>query len=87
MENNNSTNVKFTWQEKTILEETQRRIKQFKGDDKSGVMVYLGWPSEMKTLIAKGYYTGYGGRENKRVLNWYNLTDKGKKYFNLINQQ
>lgn len=70
---------KFTWKEKVILDEVRRRIRQFKEGNKDATMVFLGFPYEVKTLIQKNVLTPYGGREHKRVLNWYNLTETGKQ--------
>jgi len=65
--------------EKVIIQEICRRINQFKNGDKSASMVYLGYPSEVKTLTKKDILTPYYP-EKSRVLNWYNLTAKGQSY-------
>jgi len=70
--------IKLTTQEKFVIEEVRRRIKTFKNGNKSAPMIYLGYPSEVKTLIGKGILTPYSN-ELPRVLNWYNLTEKGKE--------
>ena len=54
---------------------------EFKEGDKNKPMIFLGMPSEVKGLKSKGILTPYGGKETKRVLNWYNLTEKGKLFF------
>ena len=72
--------IKFTSYENRVLQEVRRRITEFKGGDKTKPMIYLGYPSEVKTLIAKGILKAYSG-EIPRVLNWYNLTEKGKELF------
>ncbi len=64
---------KLTQHEKRVLEEVKRRIKEFKKGDKTQSMIYLGYPSEVKTLISKNILTPYS-TETKRVLNWYNLS-------------
>ena len=70
--------VTFTPTEKIQLDEIRRRIREFKGGDKKAAMIFLGMPSEVKTLKQKGILTPYGNRETKRVLNWYNLTAYGQ---------
>jgi len=62
------------------MDEVKRRIREFKGGDKNASMIFLGMPTEVKTLTKKGILTPYGGKETARVLNWYNLTETGKKY-------
>ena len=76
METNNTV-LPLSWKEKVVIEEVCRRINTFKNGDKSASMVYLGYPSEVKTLIQKGILTPFSP-EKKRVLNWYNLTQKGQ---------
>jgi len=70
--------MKFTAIENIQLDEVRRRIKEFEGGDKNKPMIFLSYPSEVKTLIRKGILTPYS-RETKRALNWYNLTEEGKK--------
>lgn len=71
--------MKFTHEENIVLTEVRRRINQFKGGNKDAVMIYLGYPSEVKSLILKGILIPYS-KEIKRALNWYNLTKSGKQY-------
>lgn len=71
--------MKFTAHEHRVLTEVKRRIIQFKGGDKNKPMIYLAYPSEVKTLVQKGILTPYS-REIVKVLNWYNLTEEGKKH-------
>ena len=72
--------MKLNATEQIQLTEVRRRIREFKGGDKNAGMIYLGFPSEVKGLKDKGILTPYGGRETKRALNWYNLTEEGKKH-------
>jgi len=76
-----ATLLKFTPTEQIQMQEIRRRIKEFKKGDKNAPMIFLGFPSEVKTLKEKGILTPYGGRETKRALNWYNLTESGKNHF------
>lgn len=71
--------MKFTIKENIQLDEIKRRIREFKNGDKNAPMIYLGYPSEIKTLKEKGILTPYC-KETKRVLNWYNLTEFGKQF-------
>lgn len=70
--------MKLNWKEQTIIAEVKRRINEFKDGNKNASMVYLGWPSEVKTLVKKNVLTPYG-KETKRALNWYNLTETGRQ--------
>jgi hypothetical protein len=69
--------MQLTSHENKVIQEIKRRIREFKEGDKNKPMVYLGYPSEAKTLIQKGVLVPYS-REIKRALNWYNLTELGK---------
>lgn len=71
--------MKLSTHEKQVLSEIRRRIKEFKNGDKNARMIFLGFPSEAKTLIQKGILKPYSG-EAKRALNWYDLTEKGKNF-------
>ena len=62
--------MKFSSKEDRIIDEVMRRIKQFKEGKDESIVLYLGWPSDVKSLIEKNILTPYGGRETKRVLNW-----------------
>jgi len=74
--------MKFTITEQIQLGEVKRRMIQFKNDDiQPHRMVFLGLPSEVKSLVKKGILTPYS-KEIKRVLNWYDLTEKGLKHIN-----
>jgi len=68
--------MKFTATENIQLSEVRRRINEFKNGKKDAPMIFLGYPSEVKTLVNKGILKPYS-KESKRVLNWYNLTEKG----------
>ena len=65
-----------------IEREIKRRLFEFKNKSSfNGVtMVLLCFPAEAKKSIEKGIIEPYN-KEIPRVLNWYNLTDKGVKYF------
>lgn len=51
--------MKFTANENRIISEVRRRITEFKNGDKKAQMIFLGYPSEVKTLILKGILTPY----------------------------
>lgn len=72
--------MKFRKRENELLTEIYRRLNYFcKGDVNEGLLL-LALPSETKVLnqydILKPYL-----RETPRTLNWYCLTEKGKKFF------
>ena len=69
----------FTPTEQIQLQEVKRRIRDFKQGDKNAPMIFLGFPSEVKTLVNKKILVPYS-KETPRVLNWYNLTDFGKTF-------
>lgn len=71
--------MKFNATETIQLDEVKRRIREFKGGDKNAPMIFLGYPSEVKSLVQKGILTPYS-KEHKRCLNWYNLTELGKQH-------
>jgi hypothetical protein len=71
--------MNFTPTEQIQLDEIKRRIREFKNGDKNAPMIFLGFPSEVKTLVNKKILVPYS-RETPRVLNWYNLTDLGKTF-------
>jgi hypothetical protein len=71
--------MNFTPTEQIQLDEIKRRIKEFKQGDKNAPMIFLGFPSEVKTLVNKNILVPYS-KERPRVLNWYNLTDFGKTF-------
>jgi len=73
--------MKFTPTEKIQLSEIERRIKEFKNGNKNAPMIYLGFKSEVKTLVNKNILIPYS-KEVKRALNWYNLTEYGKQFIN-----
>ena len=73
----------FTLKEQRILNEIERRLRYFNNDIDSKLLL-LELPSEVKTLVNKGYITPSTGNEIKYSLNWYMLTEKGKLLFNKI---
>ena len=71
---------KFNARETIILGEIYRRLNYFHNGNLNENQLHLGFPNEVKFLIEldllKPSY-----RETPRILNWYNLTDKGKRFF------
>lgn len=62
-----------------IFEDGHRRVAIAKSQgrtDRSKMWTGLGFPSEMKEAIAKGYMRPVFS-ETPRVLNWYTFTDAG----------
>lgn len=64
------------------LIEAFRRINMFKKGDINSTMVLLEFPSSVKDV--KEFISPYS-REQKRCLNWYNLTEKGKEVIKDLN--
>lgn len=59
------------------LLECYRRIHQFNKGSMNENLVLIAYPSEVKAV--RDCFNLSNGKETPRVLNWYNLTDKGKK--------
>jgi predicted transcriptional regulator len=74
----------FTLKEQRILNEIERRLRYFKDNNIESKLLLLEIPSQVKTLVNKGYITPSRGNEIKYNLNWYMLTEKGKQLFNKI---
>lgn len=62
-----------------IMNDVYRRLHQFHNGDLSTNLLALNFPSEIKPLSK--YLVVSDGRETPRVLNWYKLTEEGKKLF------
>lgn len=70
----------FSKSENEVLSEIYRRLNYFHNGDLNTNLLYLAFPSEAKKIAAYGLIQVHG-KETPKVLNWYNLTDKGKKFF------
>jgi hypothetical protein len=73
--------VKLSCSEQIVMEEVERRIKEFKDGNKNAPMVFLGFKYETRTLIKKGVLIPYS-KEISHALNWYNLTPLGQTLIN-----
>lgn len=71
---------RFTKAENEILSEIYRRLNYFHKGNLDANLLYLGLPSEASKISKYNLIKPYSG-ETPRVLNWYTLTDKGKKFF------
>jgi hypothetical protein len=71
--------MNFSPTETIQLDEIKRRIKEFKKGDKNAKGIFLGFPSEVKTLVSKNILVA-SYKETARTLNWYDLTDFGKQF-------
>ena len=70
----------FTKQQNKILSEIYRRLNYFHSGNLNESLLYLGYPSDAKIISVFELIKPYR-KEIPRVLNWYNLTEKGKKFF------
>lgn len=75
------TNIHFTERENKALNEVYRRLNYFHGGDVEERLLILAFPNEVESLKVKGIVAPSHSPEIKRALNWYCLTDKGKKLF------
>lgn len=76
--------MKIKKQTLACLVEAGRRAVLKSDSSIDGSFVGLGYPSEYKQAIEDGYMKPSFG-ENERVLNWYCLTEKGKKIVKKFN--
>ena len=70
----------FTKKQNESLSEIYRRLNCFHKGNLDANLLYLALPSEAKEIIKIGLIKPYSA-EIPRALNWYNLTEKGKKFF------
>jgi DNA-binding MarR family transcriptional regulator len=70
----------FSANENRVLTEVYRRLKQLHSGNLDARLLILLLPSEVKTLVKNGYLKPHSS-ETPRVINWYNLTEKGKTIF------
>ena len=61
-----------------IMNDVYRRLHQFHNGDLNTNLLALNYPSEVKSL--KKWLKPYD-KETPRQLNWYKLTEEGKKLF------
>ncbi len=71
---------KFNNAENKVLSEIYRRLNFFHGGNLNENLLLLSYPSEAKLLKEYELIKPYSN-EIPRVLNWYNLTEKGKTFF------
>ena len=70
----------FTQAEKRVLTEIYRRLNFFHNGNLNEDLLYLAFPSEAKKIAEFGLIKPFS-KETNRALNWYSLTEKGKKFF------
>lgn len=70
----------FTQKERRVLSEIYRRLNYFHEGNLDAHLLLLELPSVVKCLDSFGLVKP-STREIKHYRNWYNLTDKGKKFF------
>jgi hypothetical protein len=71
---------RFNRQENKVLTEVYRQLNYFKKGNLDTTLLMLSMPNNVKSLIEKDILKPYG-KEIKKVLNWYSLTDNGKELF------
>lgn len=68
------------------LTEVYRRLNYFSDGNVNEPLLLLSYPSNVKEIKVMGFIKPYS-TETPRGLNWYSLTEKGKKFFsNYINK-
>lgn len=72
--------TKFTKEENVVLSEIYRTINYFHEGNMDEKLMILEYPSKAKSIVGLGIIVPYGG-ETPKQLNWYSLTEKGKKFF------
>lgn len=71
---------KFTKKENLILTEIYRCLNYFHKGNLNERLLFLEYPSKVKVLKEYNLIKPYNVEVEKQ-LNWYNLTEKGKKFF------
>ena len=73
---------KFSSEQNRTLTECYRRLNQFHNKNLEENLLLLSMPNKVKDL--KNIFTCFDGREQKRCLNWYKLTNEGKELFTKV---
>lgn len=73
---------KFSAEQNRTLTECYRRLNQFHNKNLNENLLLLSMPNKVKDL--KNIFTCFDGREQKRCLNWYKLTNEGKELFTKV---
>lgn len=71
---------KFNKKQNRSLTEIYRRLNYFHKGNLNERLMYLAYPSEAKVLRDLGLIQPYSS-EIRRALNWYSLTERGKRFF------
>jgi len=71
---------KFNYAQNKLLTEIYRRLNYLNKGDVNTTLLWLEYPSIAKKLISIGIVEP-SGNEIVRALNWYKLTDDGKRLF------
>ena len=75
------SNKRFNNKQNTILSEIYRRLNFFHNGNLNEKLMMLAYPSEVKPIIEFGLVETTSTHCTSRVINWYRLTDNGKKFF------
>ena len=73
--------TKFTREQNSVLSEIYRRLNYFHNGNLNESLLLLSMPFNAKVLKPFGLIEPYRNKETPRVLNWYNLTTKGRNFF------
>lgn len=76
--------VKFGKTERVSLSEIYRRLNYFHKGDVNTIQLLLSYPSKAKSILMLGIIEPTY-REIEGALNWYKLTELGKKFFSYYN--
>lgn len=73
--------TRFTRIQNAVLSEIYRRLNYFHNGNLNANLLLLSMPFNAKVLEPFGIIKPYHNEETPHVLNWYNLTEKGKLFF------
>ena len=71
---------KFTKKQLVCLTEIYRRLNCLHNGNLHEKLMVLGYPGEMKPIRDLGLIQPYGS-ETRRIVGWYSLTERGKRFF------
>ena len=73
--------TKFNKAENQVLTEIYRRLNYFHSGNVNADLLLLALPTTAKILSKYNLIAVSSGREIPKALNWYKLTETGKKFF------
>jgi hypothetical protein len=75
-----SIRKEFSKKESVMLTEIYRRLNVFHGGNLDANLLLLALPKQVKVINKFGLVKPFSD-ETPRILSWYSLTEKGKKFF------